>query len=108
MTIDKRILQVIDLNKNITMIETNPISYRKIELETLDYLKEKGITVEVRNGANELTFYTYKSDCFAFNNKQCMALIEIDCTNCKFYKNKEDYNYLKTEFDIKKYAKYHK
>ncbi len=108
MTIDKRIRQVIDLNKNITMIETNPISYRKIKLETLDYLKERGITVEVRNGANELTFYTYKSDCFAFNNKQCMALIEIDCTNCKFYINKEDYNYLKTEFDIKKYAKYHK
>ena len=74
MTIDKRIRQVIDLNKNITMIETNPISYRKIKLETLDYLKERGITVEVRNGANELTFYTYKSDCFAFNNKQCMAL----------------------------------
>ena len=108
MTIDKRILQVIDLNKNITMIETNPTSYRKIKIETLDYLREKGITVEVKNGAKELEFYTYKSDCFAYNNKQCMALIEIDCANCRFYKDKNDFNYLKTEFDIKKYAKYHK
>ena len=108
MTIDNRIRQVIDLNKNITMIETNPIAYRKIKLETLDYLKENGITVEVRNGANELTFYTYKTDCFAYNNKQCTALTDIDCVDCKFYINKDDFNYLKTEFDIKKYAKFHK
>ena len=108
MTISNRIEQVVDLNKNITMIETNPTSYRKIRQDTLDYLESKNINVEVHNGVKDLSFYTYKTDCFAYKNKQCTALTDIDCANCRFYKNRENYNYLKTEFDIKKYAKYHK
>ena len=108
MTISNRIRQVVDLNKNITMIETNPVTYRKIKLETLDYIERQGITVEVRNGAKELTFYTYKKDCFYYKEKECIALTEINCENCKFYKHKDDINWWKIEKDIKNYARYHK
>ena len=87
MTISERIMQVTNLNKNITMIEVNPTSFRKIKQDTLDYLKQKGIKVEIEEGANDLSFYTYKPDCFAYKNKQCMALTEINCANCSFYKN---------------------
>lgn len=31
-----------------------------------------------------------RKDCFAYiSNKKCNALIEIDCTYCRFYKSKK-------------------
>ena len=35
-----------------------------------------------------MAIYTHKLDCFAYKNKQCDALIEIDCVDCSFYKPK--------------------
>ena len=34
-----------------------------------------------------------KKDCFAFNEKcnTCKAINVLDCKNCKFYKNKQEY-----------------
>jgi hypothetical protein len=33
-----------------------------------------------------------RKDCFAYiSNKQCNALIEIDCNYCRFYKSKEQW-----------------
>lgn len=33
-----------------------------------------------------------KKDCFAYKSKyKCNALITIDCTNCRFYKTKEQW-----------------
>lgn len=105
MTINNRIEQVVDLNKNVTMIETNPTTYRKIKQDILDYLESKHITVEVNNKAKDLSFYTYKTDCFAYDDKNCTALENIDCVNCKFYNNK--INKKQIEWSIKQYEKDH-
>lgn len=33
-----------------------------------------------------------KKDCFAYKNQyKCNALVTIDCTNCRFYKSKEQW-----------------
>lgn len=103
MTISNRIEQVVNLNKNVTMIETNPTAYRKIKQDTLDYLESKHITIEVHNGAKDLSFYTYKTDCFAYNNKQCKALTDINCANCKFYR--KDITQSRIETEVRNYLK---
>ena len=46
-------------------------------------------------------------DCFAYKERNrhsgCKALKEIDCENCKFYKN--DINEAEIERDVSNYAK---
>ena len=108
MTINQRILQAIDLNKNIKLIEVSKIAMREITLEVLDKLQEKGIELEAIDTLKDLQCYTYKTDCFAYRNKNCSALTDIDCVNCRFYKNKEKVNIWEIEESIKKYAKNHK
>lgn len=108
MTINQRILQAIDLNKNIKLIEVSKIAMREITLEVLDKLQEKGIELEAIDTLKDLQCYTYKTDCFAYRNKNCSALTDIDCVNCRFYKNKEKVNVWEIEESIKKYAKNHK
>lgn len=48
-------------------------------------------------------------DCFAYRERGkysgCKALKEIDCKNCKFYRN--DINEADIERDIREYAKIH-
>ena len=107
MTINQRILQAIDLNKNIKLIEVSKIAMREITLEVLDKLQEKGIELEAIDTLKDLQCYTYKTDCFAYRNKNCSALTDIDCVNCRFYKNKEKVNVWEIEESIKKYAKNH-
>lgn len=108
MTINQRILQAIDLNKNIKFIEVSKIAMREITIETLDKLQEKGIEIEAVDTLKDLQCYTYKTDCFAYRNKNCSVLTDIDCVNCRFYKNKEKVNVWEIEESIKKYAKNHK
>ena len=108
MTINQRILQAIDLNKNIKLIEVSKIAMREITVEVLDKIQEKCIELEVVDTLKDLQCYTYKTDCFAYHNKNCSALRDIDCVNCKFYKNKEKVNMWEIEDKIKKYAKNHK
>lgn len=108
MTINQRILQGVDLNKNIKLIEVSKIAMREITIETLDKLQAKGIELEAVDTLKDLQCYTYKTDCFAYCNKNCSALTDIDCVNCRFYKNKEKVNVWEIEESIKKYAKNHK
>lgn len=105
--INKRILQAIELNKNITLIEISKIAIRDIRVEVLEKLQEKNIELQTVDSLKPLQVYTYRIDCFAYNNKQCTALREIDCAKCKFYKNKKYVDKWKIEEDIKKYAKNH-
>lgn len=105
MTINQRILQGVDLNKNIKLIEVSKIAMREITIETLDKLQAKGIELEAVDTLKDLQCYTYKTDCFAYHNKQCGALADIDCVNCRFYKNKSKVNMWQIEEDIKKYAR---
>lgn len=50
-----------------------------------------------------------KIDCFAYKERNrhsgCKALKEINCENCKFYRN--DINEADIERDIREYAKIH-
>lgn len=108
MTINQRILQAIDLNKNIKLIEVSKIAIQEITVETLDKLQEQNIDLEVVDTFKDLQCYTHKTDCFAYHNKQCSALTDINCVNCKFYKHKNDVNMWEIEESIKKYAKNHK
>lgn len=108
MTINQRILQAIDLNKNIKFIEVSKMAMREITVETLDKLQEKSIELEAVDTLKDLQCYTYKTDCFAYHNKNCSALRDIDCVNCKFYKHKNNVNMWEIEESIKKYAKNHK
>lgn len=107
MTINQRILQAIDLNKNIKLIEVSKIAMREITLEVLDKLQEKGIELEAIDTLKDLQCYTYKTDCFAYRDKQCSALTDIDCVGCRFYKHKSKVNLWQIEEDIKKYTKNH-
>ena len=107
MTINQRILQAINLNKDIKLIEVSKIAMQEITVETLDKLQEKNIELQTVDSLKPLQVYTYKTDCFAYNNKQCTALREIDCAKCKFYRNKRYVDKWKIEEDIKKYAKNH-
>ena len=107
MTINKRILQAIKLNKDIKLIEVSKIAIQEITIETLDKLQESNIDLEVVDGLKDLQCYTYKTDCFAYHNKNCSALKDIDCVNCRFYKHKNDVNMWEIEEAIKRYAKNH-
>lgn len=105
--INKRILQAIDLNKDIKLIEINKIAIRDVTVEVLDKLQEKNIDLQITDNLKPLQMYTHKTDCFAYRDKDCTALTDIDCVNCSFYKNKKDVNMWKIEQAIKKYAKNH-
>ena len=45
--INKRILQAIDLNKNIRLIEVSKISIKEINVDALDKLQEKKIDLQI-------------------------------------------------------------
>ena len=106
--INKRILQAIELNENIKLIEISKIAIRDVTVEVLDKLQENNIELQITDNLKPLQVYTYKTDCFAYRNKQCSALTDMDCVNCRFYKNKEKVNVWEIEEAIKKYAKNHK
>lgn len=103
--INKRILQAIELNKNITLIEISKIAIRDIRVEVLEKLQEKKIDLQIVDDLKPLQMYTYKTDCFAYKDKQCTALVDIDCVNCRFYKNKEKLKQWDIEHAIRNYNK---
>lgn len=103
--INKRILQAIELNKNIKLIEMSKISMKDITVEVLDKLQEKDIDLQMVDSLKPLQMYTYKTDCFAYKDKQCTALVDIDCVNCRFYKNKEKLKQWDIEHAIRNYNK---
>ena len=105
--INKRILQAIETNKNIKLIEISKIAIRDVRVEVLDKLEEKNIELQITDNLKPLQMYTHKTDCFAYRDKQCSALTDIDCVDCRFYKHKSKVNLWQIEEDIKKYAKNH-
>ena len=105
--INKRILQAIETNKNIKLIEISKIAIRDVREEVLDKLEEKNIELQITDNLKPLQMYTHKTDCFAYRDKQCSALTDIDCVGCRFYKHKSKVNLWQIEEDIKKYAKNH-
>ena len=53
-----------------------------------------------------------KEDCFAYHmaksgTKQCMALKELHCEGCKFYKTKEEYEGGKNKYGYTPKSKQH-
>ena len=104
--INKRISQIIELNKNVKLIELNYEAINKIKPEIMDMLDKRGIFIEIVNSNTELKAYTYKTDCFAYIKKGCCyALEEMDCVDCAFYNNQ--LNRKQIEWTIKKYEKEH-
>ena len=108
MTINNRILQILELNKNVTLIEVNKETAREITTEVLDMLEKNNVELQITDNAISLQCYMFKTDCFAYHNKQCSALTDIDCVDCKFYKNKKEISMWEIEESIRKYAKNHK
>lgn len=108
MTINNRILQILELNKNVTLIEVNKFTAREITTGVLDMLEKNNVELQITDNITSLQCYMFKTDCFAYHNKQCSALTDIDCVNCRFYKHKSKVNMWQIEEDIKKYAKNHK
>ena len=103
--INKRILQAIETNKNIKLIEVSKIAVRDVRVEVLDKLEEKNIELLITDNLKPLQMYTHKTDCFAYRDKQCSALTDINCENCRFYKHKSEVNSWEIENAIKKYSK---
>ena len=77
-----------------------------LEKNTLEFLRKRNIKIFYCNiDTYKLSFYNV--DCFAFKIRsgkfKCNALTEINCNNCKFYRNNTTKN--KIESDVKKYIK---
>lgn len=89
MNINDKIIQALALFKDATFIEVTPIAYKKIRQDTLKQLEAAEIEVIIKTGVKDFCIYTYKKDCFAYRDKVCDALNEINCVGCKFYKNKK-------------------
>lgn len=103
MNINDKIIQIINIYEDPTMIEITPIAYKKVREDILEQLEEKNIKVNVTENVKEFKVYNYKVDCFAYQDKQCSALTEIDCRNCSFYRN--DISRGKIESAVRDYIK---
>lgn len=83
------------INENLTLND-----------DTIKFLEEKNIKYK-RCKVFRLRIVNYKVDCFAFEIRsgkfKCNALTEINCNNCKFYRNNTTKS--KIESDVKKYIK---
>lgn len=84
MNINKKVEEMISLNA--TLIEITPDLYRDLNEEILELINDRNIKVKVTDKIKSVYMYTYKLDCFAYKNKKCTALVEINCKDCKFYK----------------------
>ena len=100
--INKRITQAIQANSNIKLIEVNLENARNINENTLKLVDEKNVRLDIVHSPIDLRMHEYRTDCFAYHNKQCTALTDINCRNCRFYNNK--LNQRKIEWDIEQYA----
>lgn len=89
MNVNDKIMQTLELFKNATLIEVTPLAYRKIREDILSQIEKRNIKLVITEKVKEYKVYTHKIDCFAYKDKVCDALKEIDCVGCKFYKNKK-------------------
>lgn len=102
MSLEKRIIQAINMLNNIHHIDINKRQYKKINPSTLNAIKQKNIKINLRNNIERYKIYIHRKDCFAYKNENCTALKNIDCNFCKFYRN--DITLKQIEEDIEKYC----
>lgn len=103
MSLDKSIINALQLSDNIYRIDITVNNYKKLKESTIQYLKDRNIKVVTSNRTDRYKIYIYKKDCFAFNDEKCEALTEINCTFCKFYRN--DITLKQIEDDIIAYSR---
>lgn len=102
MEIDQRIIQAINKTTNIHHMEINKKEFKKLKKETLDAIRISKIQYTLKSDIEDFKICTYKSDCFAYKDNKCLALKELDCKKCKFYRN--DIKIENIEDDIINYA----
>lgn len=103
MDIDQRIVQGINKTKNIHHIVINKRQFKKLRQETLTAIKISKIQYTLKNDIEDLKVYVYNPDCFAYKDSECLALKELDCEHCKFYRN--DIKMIDIEEDIINYER---
>lgn len=87
MEINKRILSVLNYLSGPIQIEMNKASFNRLKIDTLNRLKNRNIKIFINNNITSMKVTKYKLDCFAYKNKNCLALNKIDCERCNFYRN---------------------
>lgn len=88
MDINKKIQTYINLYSAPYKVDLTTKAYNNLKKETIILLKKRKIKIAINNTIPEIRVYGHKSDCFAFENNDCLALIKINCEDCKFYNNK--------------------
>ena len=89
MSLDRRITSAITYcsNTGLFSIEINPDEYAKLRRETIEMLIANNIKIQTNKDIKTMKLNTHKNDCFAYRYEKCLALKNIDCINCKFYRN---------------------
>lgn len=101
MVLDSRLKYSLNLMNNITKIYINTDKYKQIKEDTLDLIKSRNIKIYTTNKVKDYKVVIEQNDCFAYKNGKCLALVEMECKGCKFYKNNITQD--KIEETIKKY-----
>lgn len=102
MEINKRIASILNYLTGPIQIEMNKISFNKLSIDTLTTLEQKKVKIIINNNIKSMKVIKDKTDCFAYKNKSCRALIKLDCIHCNFYRN--DITWQQIENDVISYS----